>query len=114
MVELKDFKKISPYRWILEKSKNKKMTTDVDLFATEEMLKNAIDDAAIQQVINVAMLPEIVSRSIAMPDIHYGYGFCIGGVAAFPIDSGIVLPGGVGYDINLVCDYFPPLSMEMK
>ncbi len=45
-------------------------------------------------------LPEIVGNSLAMPDIHYGYGFCIGGVAAFPADSGIVLPGGVGYDIN--------------
>jgi tRNA-splicing ligase RtcB len=100
MVHLKDFDKLSPYRWMLAKSKNKKMTTDVQLFASEGMLRNAIEDEAIQQVINVAMLPEIVSSSIAMPDIHYGYGFCIGGVAAFSASSGIVLPGGVGYDIN--------------
>jgi tRNA-splicing ligase RtcB len=100
MVELTDFKKISPYEWVLEKGARKRMKTNARLFATEEMLKNAIQDNAIQQVINVAMLPGIVSDSIAMPDIHYGYGFCIGGVAAFPSDNGIVLPGGVGYDIN--------------
>ena len=48
----------------------------------------------------MACLPGLVGTSLAMPDIHYGYGFCIGGVAAFPADDGIVLPGGVGYDIN--------------
>ena len=100
MVELKDFKKVSPYEWVLERGTQKKMKTDARLFATEAMLKNAIQDNAILQVINVATLPGIVSDSIAMPDIHYGYGFCIGGVAAFPADTGIVLPGGVGYDIN--------------
>ena len=100
MVELKDFKQVSPYRWILEKDTKRKMNTDADLFATETMLKSAIEDGAINQVINVATLPGIVSHSLAMPDIHYGYGFCIGGVAAFPAESGIVLPGGVGYDIN--------------
>jgi tRNA-splicing ligase RtcB len=100
MVELKDFKKITPFQWILEKGSQQKMKTNVRVFATEVMLKNAIQEAAIQQVINVSTLPGIISDSIAMPDIHYGYGFCIGGVAAFPADSGIVLPGGVGYDIN--------------
>lgn len=100
MIQLKDFNKLSPYCWMLNKDKIKKMTTNVQLFASEEMLKNAVEDEAIQQVINVAMLPEIVSNSIAMPDIHHGYGFCIGGVAAFPAETGIVLPGGVGYDIN--------------
>jgi tRNA-splicing ligase RtcB len=100
MAELKDFKKVSAYEWVLERGAYKKMKTDARLFATEAMLQNAIQDNAIQQVINVATLPGIVSDSIAMPDIHYGYGFCIGGVAAFPADTGIVLPGGVGYDIN--------------
>lgn len=100
MVELKEFKRVSPYEWVLEAGTRKKMKTDARLFTTEAMLKNAIQDNAIQQVINVATLPGLVSDSIAMPDIHYGYGFCIGGVAAFPADTGIVLPGGVGYDIN--------------
>jgi tRNA-splicing ligase RtcB len=99
-MELKDFKKLSPYRWVLEKKKNKMMNVDAEIFATEDILKTAVEDASVQQVINVAFLPGIVSRSFAMPDIHYGYGFCIGGAAAFPADSGIVLPGGVGYDIN--------------
>ena len=99
-MELKDFNKLSPYRWVLEKKKNKMMNVDAEIFATEDILKNAVQDASVQQVINVSFLPGIVSRSFAMPDIHYGYGFCIGGAAAFPADSGIVLPGGVGYDIN--------------
>ena len=99
-MEIKDFIKISPFRWLLEKKKNKLMKADAEIFATENILKSSIGDSSIQQVINVSALPEIVSRSLAMPDIHYGYGFCIGGVAAFPADSGIVLPGGVGYDIN--------------
>ncbi|UCH94393.1 MAG: RtcB family protein [Candidatus Aminicenantes bacterium] len=103
-MELKDFTKVSPYRWVAEKDKHKssktKMNVDAEIFATEAILKNAVEDQAIQQVINVSSLPGILSHSYAMPDIHYGYGFCIGGVAAFPADSGIVLPGGVGYDIN--------------
>lgn len=100
MVEFSDFTQVSPYRWMLKKDKKREMRTHADLFVTEAMLKNAIGDGAINQVINVATLPGIASHSIAMPDIHYGYGFCIGGVAAFPAESGIVLPGGVGYDIN--------------
>ena len=99
-MELKDFTKISPFRWLLDKKKNKTMNVDSEIFATEKVLRSAIQDCSIQQVINVSALPEIVSHSLAMPDIHYGYGFCIGGVAAFPADTGIVLPGGVGYDIN--------------
>ncbi len=99
-MELKDFDKISDFHWRLPKNKDHTMNVDADIFAAETILKNALDDNAIQQVLNVAALPGILSNSIAMPDIHYGYGFCIGGVAAFPADSGIVSPGGVGYDIN--------------
>ncbi|MCK5056418.1 MAG: RtcB family protein [Candidatus Aminicenantes bacterium] len=99
-MELKDFDKISGSRWLLPKNKDKSMNVDAEIFASEEILKNAIEDASVQQVVNVSSLPGILSNSLAMPDIHYGYGFCIGGVAAFPAESGIVLPGGVGYDIN--------------
>jgi len=99
-MEIKDFKKISPFQWRLEKGYDKAMNVDADIFATEEILAAAIEDASIQQVINVASLPGIQAPSLAMPDIHFGYGFCIGGVAAFPADTGIVSPGGVGYDIN--------------
>lgn len=99
-MDIKDFKKVTPYRWVLERDKSLKMKTDAEIFATEEILQAAIEDNSIQQVVNVSALPGIVSNSFAMPDIHYGYGFSIGGVAAFPAETGIVSPGGVGYDIN--------------
>jgi len=99
-MDKKDFIQQSPHHWILDKNKHKTMKVKAEIFASEQILLNSLADNSIQQVINVAALPEIVSSSLAMPDIHYGYGFCIGGVAAFPADTGIVLPGGVGYDIN--------------
>jgi len=103
-MEIKEFTPLSPFRWKLEREKYKSpkvnMNVDAEIFATEEILTAALKDQAIQQVINVSSLPGIASHSIAMPDIHYGYGFCIGGVAAFPAETGIISPGGVGYDIN--------------
>jgi len=70
------------------------------IYADEEMMRGMIDSMSLQQVANVAHLPGIVRASLAMPDIHWGYGFPIGGVAAFDPDEGVVSPGGVGYDIN--------------
>ncbi len=70
------------------------------LFISEEILKNAFEEQAIKQVVNASTLPGIVKASIAMPDIHYGYGLPIGGVVATRWDKGVVSPGGVGYDIN--------------
>ena len=96
----RNFEKISPWRWRLSKSSDKAMAADAEIFASEEILRQAQDDASLEQVVNVACLPGLVGNSLAMPDIHYGYGFCIGGVAAFSADGGLVLPGGVGYDIN--------------
>lgn len=66
----------------------------------DAILEQELEVQSIEQVANVAMLPGIVKASLAMPDIHTGYGFAIGGVAAFDIRSGIISPGGVGYDIN--------------
>ena len=66
----------------------------------DEALEKALEKDAIEQVANVATLPGIVGSSLAMPDIHTGYGFSIGGVAAFDLKEGIISPGGVGYDIN--------------
>jgi len=77
-----------------------KMRTDGLVFVSEAMLSDLKQDQSLQQVANVAWLPGIVGPSMAMPDIHWGYGFPIGGVAAFDPDQGIVSPGGVGYDIN--------------
>jgi tRNA-splicing ligase RtcB len=71
------------------------------VFATEEMARKAVEDRAVEQVANVATLPGIVGASYAMPDIHWGYGFPIGGVAATDADAGgVVSPGGVGFDIS--------------
>src|SRR5512145_279653 len=70
------------------------------VFASESMMADIVRDEAIRQVMNVAHLPGILKYSIGMPDIHWGYGFPIGGVAAMDPGEGAVSPGGVGYDIN--------------
>lgn len=76
------------------------MRVDGIVYADEELFKDIRGDASLAQVANVACLPGIVGASMAMPDCHYGYGFPIGGVAAFDAEEGVVSPGGVGYDIN--------------
>lgn len=76
------------------------MRTDGIIYASEKLLSDILKDNAPQQVENVAHLPGIVGASMAMPDIHWGYGFPIGGVAAFDLKEGVISPGGVGYDIN--------------
>lgn len=92
--------KIDDYRWLLPKSYDSRMRVDGLIYSTEEMLAHVRMDKTPQQVANVATLPGIVGYSLAMPDIHWGYGFPIGGVAAMDLDDGVVSPGGVGYDIN--------------
>ncbi|MBI4126988.1 MAG: RtcB family protein [Deltaproteobacteria bacterium] len=77
-----------------------KMRVDGIIYSSRELLKDIQSDESLKQVANVACLPGIVKASLAMPDIHWGYGFPIGGVAAFDPDDGVVSPGGVGYDIN--------------
>jgi tRNA-splicing ligase RtcB len=73
------------------------------IYADETLAEALEEDESLTQVANVACLPGIVGCSLAMPDIHFGYGFPIGGVAAFRVDDGVVSPGGVGYDINCGC-----------
>jgi tRNA-splicing ligase RtcB len=90
--------RIDAYRWRVPRQGG--MRTDGLIFADEELMRDLEGDQAVQQVANVAHLPGIVGPAIAMPDIHWGYGFPIGGVAAFDEDAGVVSPGGVGYDIN--------------
>ena len=77
-----------------------KMRVEGLVFADERLMLGIREDQALQQVVNVACLPGIVRASLAMPDIHWGYGFPIGGVAAFDLEEGVISPGGVGYDIN--------------
>ena len=90
--------KVDDYRWRIPREG--KMKTDGIVYADERMFEDIQKDKSLAQVANVAWLPGIVGQSLAMPDIHWGYGFPIGGVAAFDLNDGIVSPGGVGYDIN--------------
>jgi len=93
--------RIDDYRWCIPKSYSSAMRVDGIIYADGELLKNIRADRAAEQVANVACLPGIVKYSLAMPDIHWGYGFPIGGVAATDINAGgVISPGGVGYDIN--------------
>ncbi|MDP2904729.1 MAG: RtcB family protein [Candidatus Omnitrophota bacterium] len=93
--------KIDDYRWRIPKTYKPGMRVPGIIYADEKLLKDIYRDKAIEQVANVAFLPGIVRASMAMPDIHWGYGFCIGGVAATDIEEGgVISPGGVGFDIN--------------
>jgi tRNA-splicing ligase RtcB len=93
--------KLDDFRWRIPADESRGMRVDGLVYASERLIKQVREDGGALQVANVASLPGIVSASLAMPDIHWGYGFCIGGVAAMEIDAdGVVSPGGVGYDIN--------------
>lgn len=93
--------RIRDYLWEIPKSAQEGMNVPGRIYASEKLLRTTSEDKSPQQVANVACLPGIVGYSLAMPDIHWGYGFPIGGVAAFDIDQGgVISPGGVGYDIN--------------
>lgn len=100
MFSKKDFKKVSDYLWEIPKSFRPDMRVPARIYASEEILTDALRDRSIMQLINVATLPGIINYSIAMPDMHEGYGFPIGGVAAMRLEDGVISPGGVGYDIN--------------
>jgi tRNA-splicing ligase RtcB len=93
-------KKIDDYRWLVPRALKPGMRTDALIYADEGLLEHILGDLSIEQAMNVAFLPGIVGRSLAMPDIHQGYGFPIGGVAATEPPKGVVSPGGVGFDIN--------------
>jgi tRNA-splicing ligase RtcB len=93
-----DFRRLSDVVWELEASGGMRVPGRV--FASDELFHRAVSDRAVDQVANVAHLPGVVGASMAMPDIHWGYGFPIGGVAATDVDEGgVVSPGGVGFDI---------------
>ncbi len=93
-----DIKKISDIEWEIPKSG--KMKVPAIVYASEKLLDSIKSDKTLEQIKNVATLPGIIKKAIALPDAHQGYGFPIGGVAAFDMDEGIISPGGVGYDIN--------------
>jgi tRNA-splicing ligase RtcB len=97
---LKTLRQLDDYRWELPKEYKAGMRVPALIFADRAMIEQLDGDQAIDQAANVATLPGIVGHSLAMPDVHWGYGFPIGGVAAMRADSGVVSPGGVGFDIN--------------
>ncbi len=92
--------RVDDYRWEILPDFKRGMRVPGLLYANEHMLAQIGDDQSPEQVANVAFLPGIVGKSMAMPDVHWGYGFPIGGVAATRISDGVVSPGGVGFDIN--------------
>src|SRR5437867_3856682 len=92
---------VGSYQWRIPKTYKAGMRVDGMIYADEQLIEQIRRDQAPEQVANVATLPGIQAQSLAMPDIHWGYGFPIGGVAATdPREGGVISPGGVGYDIN--------------
>ncbi len=94
------WEKLNPYCYKISQTYRKGMRVPGIIYADDELIQMAEEDRALEQVINVAFLPGIVRASYAMPDIHWGYGFPIGGVAAMDVERGVISPGGVGYDIS--------------
>jgi tRNA-splicing ligase RtcB len=99
-LKLEQLKKLDDCRYLIPKGTKPGMRTDAVVYASEKLLRQILNDLSLEQAINVAFLPGIVGPSLAMPDIHQGYGFPIGGVAATDVRTGVVSPGGVGFDIN--------------
>jgi tRNA-splicing ligase RtcB (3'-phosphate/5'-hydroxy nucleic acid ligase) len=93
-------KKLDRYRYVIPTSYRQGMRVEGLIYASEQLISHIEKDQTMDQVANVATLPGLVGRSLAMPDAHQGYGFCIGGVAAADLDEGVVSAGGVGFDIN--------------
>ena len=94
------FSKMDDNRWEIPMGHVKGMRTNAVIFASEQMIPQIAEDNAPLQAANVACLPGIVGSSMAMPDVHWGYGFPIGGVAAVDANDGCISPGGIGFDIN--------------
>jgi tRNA-splicing ligase RtcB len=100
MVDKKDMKRITDYLYEIPKEYREDMRVPARIYADEKLLEATLRDRSLEQLVNTATLPGIVGYALAMPDIHQGYGFTIGGVAATRYPSGVISPGGVGYDIN--------------
>jgi len=99
-VRKQDFKQLSPFLWEIPTTFREGMRVPVHLFADDRLLEDALDDRSLEQAVNASMLPGLVSHVTVMPDVHQGYGFPIGGVAATRLPSGVISPGAIGYDIN--------------
>ena len=100
MVNKADVKRLGPVTWEIPTSFRDDMRVPVRVFANDRLLEDALGDLSLVQAVNAATLPGLVGQVIVMPDVHQGYGFPIGGVAATKLPDGVISPGGIGYDIN--------------
>lgn len=100
MIGISDLKRISDYEWEIPSSFRNDMLVPVRIFATRRLLEQVMDDKSLEQAVNAATLPGLVGHVLVMPDMHQGYGFPIGGVAATLYPEGVISPGAIGYDIN--------------
>ena len=100
IIQKKNLTKINDVMWEIPKSFRQDMKVPARIFASDKMLDDILKDRSAEQLVNVATLAGIQKFALAMPDIHEGYGFPIGGVAATIYPDGIISPGGIGYDIN--------------
>ena len=99
-IRKEDIHKIEDYLWEIPKTFLPKMRVPARVLASEPLLNAIMEDRSLVQLVNVASLPGIQGASLVMPDVHEGYGFPIGGVAATLYPHGAISPGGIGYDIN--------------
>ena len=100
MISIKDLRKISDYEWEISQGYRQGMQVPVRIFATREIIQDSLKDHSLIQAVNTACLPGLRQYVCVMPDVHQGYGFPIGGVAATDYENGVISPGGIGYDIN--------------
>ncbi|MGA2505664.1 MAG: RtcB family protein [Anaerolineales bacterium] len=100
MIRLQDLNKISDYEWEIPKTLRGDMRGPVRIFSTRELLEQILGDKSLEQAVNASTLPGLVGAVVVMPDMHQGYGFPIGGVAATRFPQGVISPGAIGYDIN--------------
>ena len=100
MIARKDIRKLGPYLYEIPQNFREDMRVPARIYADETILEAALQDRSLEQLVNTATLPGIEGYALAMPDIHQGYGFPIGGVTATRVSDGVVSPGGVGFDIN--------------
>jgi tRNA-splicing ligase RtcB len=100
MINLQDLTRISDYEWEIPQTFRQDMRVPVRLFATRRLLEKVMSDRSLEQAVNATTLPGLVGQVVVMPDMHQGYGFPIGGVAATRYPDGVISPGAIGYDIN--------------
>jgi tRNA-splicing ligase RtcB len=99
-MRLKDMEQVNQYQWLISKKYREDMQVPVRVIATREILEQVVGDESLEQAVNSSTLPGLVGEVVVMPDMHQGYGFPIGGVAATRFPDGVISPGAIGYDIN--------------